>query len=263
MSLFGGAASLFDLTGRTAVVTGATRGIGLAIATALGEAGATVVISSETEADCQAVAASLKSQGVAALPIACDVSNSQAIKALVADATARCGGLDILVCNAGVEGPVGPIADAAPEAIDAVLAINLKSAITLTSAASPHMASKGGGSVILIASIAGLRGNKAIGVYGLTKAALAQLARNLAVEWGPSAVRVNAIAPGLIETDFSRGIMNNTAYLERRLGLTPLRRMGRPQEIAAAALFLAGDGGGFVTGQTLVVDGGTVISDGN
>lgn len=263
MSLTGATAALFDLDGKVAIVTGATRGIGLAIARALGEAGATVVISSENGTDCDEVAATLKAQGVRALAIPCDVSAPLAVKALVADAAATCGRLDILVCNAGIEGPVGPIADASAEAIDAVLAINLKSAIGLTNAALPHIAAQGGGAVILIASIAALRGNKAIGVYALTKAALAQLARNLAVEWGPSGVRVNAVAPGLIETDFSRGIMSNTVYLERRLGLTPLRRTGRPEEIGAAALFLAGAGGAFVTGQTLVVDGGTVISDGN
>jgi len=125
------------------------------------------------------------------------------------------------------------------------------------------MAARGRGSIVLLSSIAGLRGNAMLGHYGMTKAALAQLARNLAVEWGPSGVRANAIAPGLIATEWAGAILSSPDRAERRLGLTPLRRAGSPEEIAATALYLASDAGGFTTGQTIVVDGGTLISDGS
>ncbi len=263
MSLVGSTAALFDLMGRVAIVTGATRGIGLAIATALGEAGARVVISSEDPAACQQVAADLNERGIQAAPIACDLADSDQIAALVDQTLASFGRLDVLVCNGGIEGPVGPISAASEASIDLTLRINLLSAIDLTSAAAPHIAAQGGGSMILVSSIAGVRGNAALGVYGVTKAALAQLARNLAVEWGPKGVRVNALSPGLIETAFAKPILSQPDYLARRLSLTPLRRPGRPEEIAAAALFLAAPGGGFVTGHNLIIDGGTVISDGN
>ena len=263
MNLKGATGALFDLQGKVAIVTGATRGIGLAISTALGEAGASIVVSSETLSDCRATATDLVKLGINATPIACDLAAPEQIDALVAQTLAHLGRLDILVCNGGIEGPVGSIAQASAKAIDATFQVNLRSAISLTNAALPHIGAQGCGSVILISSIAGLRGNSAIGVYGMTKAALAQLARNLAVEWGPRGVRVNAISPGLIETAFAKPILDAPDYLARRLSLTPLRRPGRPEEIAAAALFLAAPGGAFVTGQNLIVDGGTVISDGN
>jgi NAD(P)-dependent dehydrogenase (short-subunit alcohol dehydrogenase family) len=125
------------------------------------------------------------------------------------------------------------------------------------------MAQRGGGSVILISSIAGLRGNKSIGLYGVSKAGLAQLARNLAVEWGPHGVRVNSLSPGLIRTPLSTGLMGDEAFLGRRLSLTPLRRVGEPEEIAGVVVLLASRAGGFITGQNLIIDGGTTISDGN
>jgi NAD(P)-dependent dehydrogenase (short-subunit alcohol dehydrogenase family) len=263
MTIRGGAAALFDLTGRVAIVTGATRGIGRAIGMALGEAGATVIVSSEDPAACAATAAEFAAAGIAADPVACDIGSPDAIRALIAAAVSRYERIDVLVCNAGIEGPVGPLGAIGDAEIDRAIAVNLRSAMTLTAHAIPHMAERDGGSVILISSIAGLRGNRSIGVYGITKAALAQLARNLAVEWGPQGVRVNCISPGLIATDFARTILGNETYLARRLSLTPLRRAGKAHEIAAAALFLAGDGGAFVTGHNLVVDGGTLISDGN
>jgi NAD(P)-dependent dehydrogenase (short-subunit alcohol dehydrogenase family) len=125
------------------------------------------------------------------------------------------------------------------------------------------MAEGGGGSVVLMASIAGVRGNKGLGLYGLSKAGLAQLARNLAVEWGPANIRVNAISPGVIQTEFARPLTDNPDVLQRRLALTPLRRVGRPEEVAALALLLAAPGGAFISGQNLIVDGGTTIGDGN
>lgn len=254
---------MFDLSGQVAIVTGSTRGIGRAIAQTLAEAGAHVVISSEDAAACSATVEEFVALELSATAVVCDLSQRGAIRDLVQITVQRYQRLNILVCNAGIEGPLGPLAQAGEADIQRTLDINLHSSITLTSAAIPHMVQQGGGSVILIASIAGVRGNRSIGMYGISKAALAQLGRNLAVEWGPQGVRANCISPGLIATDFSRGVMDNTAFMERRLSLTPLRRVGQPQEIAAAALFLASKGGAFVTGQNLIVDGGTVISDGN
>jgi NAD(P)-dependent dehydrogenase (short-subunit alcohol dehydrogenase family) len=254
---------LFDLSGRVALVTGATGGLGGAIAEAFAAHGATVLVS-DLEADrCEAVAARLRSPDRPAHGIAADMADGGSIDALVADALARCGRIDVLVCNAGVQGPAGPIAEADDADWQQVMDINLRSAVRLTARVMPGMAERGEGSVILMSSIAGLRGNKSIGLYGLSKAALAQLARNLAVEWGPKGVRVNAISPGLIGTPLAKGMLANAEFMQRRLSLTPLRRVGEAHEIAGVALMLASRAGGFVTGHNLVVDGGTTISDGS
>lgn len=248
---------LFNLSGRVAVVTGSTRGLGYAIAEAFVAHGAQVIVSSENADDTAAAAERLGAVG-----IACDVSNDAAIAALVAETTERFGGIDILVSNAGIHG--GPSADPLDmTGWDKVIAVNLRSMAVLTRHALPVMAGREGASVILTASIAGLRGNAKIDAYALAKAGVVQLARNLAVQWGPQGVRTNAIAPGLIETSFADGLIQNEAFMARRLQMTPLRRVGQPHEIAGAAVFLAAPAGGFVNGQVLVVDGGTVITDGS
>ncbi|HSG57564.1 MAG TPA: SDR family oxidoreductase, partial [Paracoccaceae bacterium] len=171
--------------------------------------------------------------------------------------------IDVLVCNAGIAGPPGPMHKLAEDDRRRLLAVNLEHPLILSSLIAPSMAARGGGSIVLMSSIAGMRGNAAIGMYGMTKAAVAQLARNLAVEWGPQGVRANAIAPGLIATDWAAAILADDSAAERRLGLTPLRRAGDPAEIAATALFLASQASSFITGQTIVADGGTLITDGN
>jgi NAD(P)-dependent dehydrogenase (short-subunit alcohol dehydrogenase family) len=256
--------SLFDLTGKTALVTGGSSGIGLAIAEAFLDLGARVMIAGD-----QAQALETERTRLDALhPGRCasrivDLSQREAAEALVDHAIATLGRLDILVSNAGIEGHVGPIGTVSSDLYHRTFAINLDAAVWLSSRAAPHMAGIGGGSILLMSSLSALRGNGAIGVYSLTKAALIQLARTLAVEWGPQNVRANAIVPGLIETPFARGLMSNPAFMQRRLQATPLRRVGQPQEIAATAAWLAGPGGGFVTGQAIVVDGGTIISDGS
>lgn len=254
---------LFDLSGKAALVTGATRGIGLAIAREYGRAGARLAITSENADDCLQVAAKLRHEGLSAEPFVANLGYQTEVDALSASVMERFGQIDVLVCNAGVAPHMGPLASASQVDWELTMTVNLRSAVWLTNALLPVMAGKGGGSVVLMASIAGVRGNKALGLYGLSKAALAQLARNLAVEWGPSNIRVNAISPGVIQTDFARPLTDRPNVMEKRLALTPLRRVGTPEEIAALALLLAAPGGAFITGQNLVVDGGTTISDGN
>ena len=143
------------------------------------------------------------------------------------------------------------------------MALNLQSAIYLTKLVIPQMQQRMDGSIIYLASIAGIRGNKSIGLYGISKAGLIQLARNLAVEFGPNNIRVNSISPGMIDTPFSQGLMSNDDFMKKRLALTPLRRVGTVEEIAGVAVMLASKAGGFITGQNIIVDGGTTISDGN
>lgn len=250
--------NLFDLSGKVAIVTGSTRGIGRAIALALRDAGARVVISSESEADTARAASELGAPGIAA-----DVTDAAALDRLVARTCGELGGLDILVCNAGITGRPGPFADVDMDDYDRVMALNLRSQVVLANLALPRMAERGGGAAILISSLSGLRGNGAINAYALSKAAVAQLARNLAVEWGPRNVRVNAISPGFIRTELSAPLLANEAFMARRMAMTPLRRPGETHEVAGAAVFLASAAGAFVTGHNLVVDGGTVISDGS
>ncbi|WLG53528.1 SDR family NAD(P)-dependent oxidoreductase [Pseudomonas sp. FP1742] len=254
---------LFGMAGKAALITGATRGIGLAIARAYGRAGARLAISSESLEDCTRVAATLTREGFDAWPIAADLSQQEDVVILAEAVLARFGILDALVCNAGIAPHMGPLATASDLDWDATLTVNLRSALWLTSAVLPAMAARGGGSVVLMASIAGVRGNKALGLYGISKAGLAQLARNLAVEWGPENIRINAISPGVIQTEFARPLTDNPEVMQRRMALTPLRRVGRPEEVAALALLLAAPGGAFISGQNIVVDGGTTIGDGN
>ena len=254
---------LFDLTGKVALVTGATQGLGLAIAEALAEQGARVLLSDLDVAACERVAAGMRSRGLQVDGHAADLAQVAALERLVAHVQAEFGGIDILVCNAGIQGHSGPLAAATDLDWQRVIEVNLRAAARLTTHLIPSMAARGGGSVVLMSSIAGLRGNGAIGLYGLSKAALAQLARNLAVEWGPQGVRVNAVSPGLIRTPLATGLLGDDAFMARRLQATPLRRIGEPQEIAGVVVMLVSQAGGFVTGQNLVVDGGTMISDGS
>lgn len=255
--------SLFSLKGQVALVTGATRGIGRAVAARMVEAGARVIVSSEDPEACKATATELSANGKQAIGIACDVSKRGEVEALCQRALAWQGHIDTVVCNAGVAPHMGPIGTASDAEWNLTMTVNLQSVLWLTTGLIPAMAARGGGAVIITASIAGVRGNKAIGLYGLSKAASAELARNLAVEWGPRNVRVNAISPGLIQTEFARPLLDNPEVMTRRLALTPLRRAGTPDEIAGVAVMLASPAGAFITGQNLIVDGGTTIGDGN
>lgn len=253
--------ALFSLEGQVALVTGAAQGLGHAIAAALGRQGAAVVLADLDLPACEGAAAGLRAEGIDALAVACDVGDAVAVERLAASAIAWRGRLDTLVCNAGIQGPAGPLAETSERDWDRVFEVNLRGAARLANHVLPVMAGQGGGSVVFMSSIAGLRGNRAIGLYGMSKAALSQLARNLAVEWGPAGIRVNAIAPGLIRTPLATSLLASDDFMARRLAMTPLRRVGEPHEIAGVAVMLASAAGGFITGQTLVVDGGTLISD--
>lgn len=248
----------FDLARKCALVTGSTRGIGRAIAEGLIAQGARVVISSEDAADTARVAAELAMPG-----LACDVADDAALANLVDFTASELGGIDILVCNAGITGAAGAFASIDMAEYARVMAINLRSQVVLCNLALPIMAARGGGSAILMSSLSGLRGNGAINAYALAKAGVAQLARNLAVEWGPRNVRVNAVSPGFIATELSRPLLEDAGFMARRMAATPLRRPGTVDEVAGAALFLASPAGAFVTGHNLVVDGGTLIGDGS
>lgn len=254
---------LFDLSGKVAIVTGSTRGIGLAVVEQFCSAGAACVISSEDAAAVETTASQLQSDGYRVVGQTCDVTSAAALATLVDRAVADYGGLDILVCNAGITGQAGPIIATNGDDYANVFDVNLHSMVTLANIAYPHLQARGGGSVILLASIAALRGNATINAYALAKAGVAQLARNLAVQWGSDNIRANAISPGFIRTELSMPLLQDDAFMKRRMQMTPLRRPGEVSEIAGCAHFLASSAGAFVTGHNLVADGGTSISDGS
>ncbi|MBS99840.1 MAG: short-chain dehydrogenase [Oceanospirillaceae bacterium] len=254
---------LFDLTGKGALLTGATAGMGLAMARALGQAGARVAICGLDADETDSAVHALLGEGIVVHSFTCDVGDRPQVERLYRVALAALGQIDILICNAGFAPPPGSLLDIDDEQWLRTQRINLQSPHWLTSLAIPAMAERRDGVVILTASLSSVRGNKALGLYGITKAGVAQLARNLAVEWGPHNVRVNAISPGVIRTRFAGPMLDNPALMEKRMALTPLRRVGEPEEIAGVVLMLASRAGGFITGQNLIVDGGTTISDGN
>ena len=253
--------SLFSLDGKVAVITGSSRGIGKAIAQRMAEAGARVVISSRKAEACEVVAAAINAahgEG-RALAIPANISSKNELKFLADEATRQLGAIDILVCNAASNPYYGPMAGIEDDQFRKILENNVISNHWLINFTVPQMIARRGGAIIIVSSIGGLRGSSVIGAYNISKAADFQLARNLAVEYGPHNVRVNCIAPGLIKTDFARALWDNPETLARATATTPLRRIGEPDEIAGAAVFLASQAGSFMTGQALVVDGGATI----
>jgi NAD(P)-dependent dehydrogenase (short-subunit alcohol dehydrogenase family) len=254
------AASPFRLDEKVAVVTGSSRGIGRSIVESMASLGAKVVVSSRKAEACEAVVSGIRAQGGQAITVACNVSRKPEVENLVAAAIKQWSRIDILVCNAAVNPAYGPLANLTDEVFDKIMGANVKGNLWLCNLVIPGMAERGDGAVIIISSIAGLRASPNLGGYGISKAADFSLARNLAVEWGPRNVRVNCIAPGLIQTDFARALWENPERLAKRNEETPLRRIGQPHEIGPIAAFLASPAASYITGQVIVADGGITIA---
>ena len=253
--------NLFDLDGKVAVITGSSRGIGRAIAQRLADHGARVVISSRKAAPCAEVAEAINAQHGAgrAIVVPANISSKEELQHLVDETMTQFGRIDILVCNAASNPYYGPMAGISDEQFRKVLDNNIVANHWLIAMVAPQMIQRRDGSIIIVSSIGGLRGTPNIGAYGISKAADMALARNLAHEFGPHNVRVNCIAPGLVKTDFARALWEDEAALAQRNASTPLRRIGEPDEIAGAAVYLASRAGSFMTGQALVIDGGVTI----
>jgi len=253
-------ASLFDLTGKVAIVTGSTKGIGLGIAARFAEHGARVAISSRRQADCEAVARTLNErQGrEIALPVAADLADPASLEQLVAATVDRWGALDALVLNAAKADVQGLEADTPPDVFAEMLTVNIVNNFRLANAAFPHLRVQGG-SVTFITSIAATGPSLAAAAYGIAKRGLHQLVDNLALEWGDHGIRVNAIAPGVTVSENTRILWQNEQVRTALSAATPLGRMGEPDDVAACAVYLASQGGAFVTGQTIVVDGGMTL----
>jgi NAD(P)-dependent dehydrogenase (short-subunit alcohol dehydrogenase family) len=252
---------MFDLNGKVAVITGSSRGIGLAIARRMAEFGAKVAISSRKPDACAAAAESIKSSGGTALAFAANISEKAELQALVDRTLSEWGRIDILVCNAAVNPHYGPLRTIEDSAFDKIMASNVRSNLWLCNMVIPQMAQRNDGCVIVVSSIAALKGNVALGAYGISKAADLELVRNLAVEWGASNVRVNALAPAIVRTDFARKLWENPDIYAKAVARYPLGRIGEPDDVAGAAIFLASRAGAFITGQTIVIDGGVTIAD--
>lgn len=252
---------MFDLTGKVAVVTGSSRGIGRSIAQCMARAGARIVVSSRKIEACQAVADAIGAEGGEAVACACNVSDKTQLQALVDAAVQTWGRLDILVCNAAVNPYYGPMLEMPDEAYEKILNCNVKANFLLCNMAVPHMVRGGEGSILIVSSIGGNQGSATLGVYGISKAADFALTRNLAIEHGPKGVRANCIAPGLIKTDFSRALWQNPQLLKNVEEGTPVRRIGQPDDIGGVAVFLASRAAAYITGQTLVVDGGITVRE--
>ena len=251
---------LFDLRGKVAVVTGSTKGIGKAMAERMAEHGAKVVISSRKADVCDEVAAAINAKGGEAIAVPCNISDQSQLEVLVNKTVAAWGGIDILVCNAAANPYYGPMADVPEAAYDKTMENNIKRNLWLCNMVLPGMAERGGGSVIIVSSIGGLKGSDNLGIYCISKAADMQLVRNLAVEWGDRGIRANAIAPGLVKTDFARALYEDPERSKRAAAAHALLRLGEPDDIAGIGVYLAAPAGRWTTGQTFVIDGGSIIT---
>jgi len=253
---------MFGLAGKTALITGGTRGIGRATAEAMARAGANVVVSSRKQDACDEAAKAIIDAGGKAVGIPCNVSNIAEIEALVKGAMDAFGQIDILVCNAAVNPYMGPLKDIDDEAYDKILTTNVKNVLKLCNLVIPGMAERRDGAVVIVSSIAATKGSRSLGAYAISKAADVQLARNLAIEWGLSNIRVNAVLPGLVKTDMARALWDNPETAAKAMEGYPIGRLGEPEDLAGAILFLASPAASWITGQALPVDGGATIAGG-
>ena len=253
---------LFDLSGKVALVTGSTKGIGEAIVRRMAEHGAKVVVSSRKADACEKVATEINQArgALVAAPIAANINYKEQLQMLVAKTRELWGQIDILVCNAALNPYYGPQMETPDETFDKVMGANIRSNHWLCQLVLPEMVERKDGAIIIVSSIGGLRGSPVLGAYCISKAADMQLARNIAVEYGPHNIRANCIAPGLVRTDFARALWENPDTYKATTARAPLRRIGEPDEIAGAAIFLASKAGSFTTGQTIVCDGGVTVS---
>lgn len=254
--------SLFDMSGKSVIITGSSRGIGRAIAEEMADQGARVVISSRKPEPCAEVADAINAKhgDGTAISVPANISSKEDLQNLVDTTMAAFGKVDVLVCNAASNPYYGPMAGITDDQFEKVLQNNIISNHWLMQMVLPQMVERKDGAIVLVSSIGGLKGSPIIGAYNISKAADFQLARNLATEYGKHNIRVNCIAPGLIKTDFARALWENPDNLKRSLASTPMARIGEPEEIAGAAVFLASKAGAYVNGQMIVVDGGTTIS---
>ena len=252
---------MFDLTGKTAVITGSSKGIGKSIAMQMALQGAKVVVSSRKADVCEETAAEINNacegQEGEAIVIPCNISDKAAMQMLVDETRNQFGKIDILVCNAATNPFFGSLLDIPEEAFDKVMNNNIKSNHLLCNMVLPEMIERKDGNIIIVSSVGGLRGSSVLGAYDISKAADIMLVKNLAIEFGPHNVRTNAIAPGLFRTDFAKALWENPDILKQSTATCPLRRIGEPDEIGGAAVFLASSAGSFVNGHTLVIDGGS------
>jgi NAD(P)-dependent dehydrogenase (short-subunit alcohol dehydrogenase family) len=258
--------SLFDLTGRVAVITGSSRGIGRATAERLAEQGANVVISSRKLQACQAVADGINArrapgrQGGSAIAVDANISSKEALTHLVERTREAFGRIDILVCNAATNVHFGPLSSIKDEQFRKILDNNILSNHWLIQSVVPEMIARRDGAIVIVSSIGGLRGSPIIGAYNISKAADFQLARNLAVELGPHNIRINCVAPGVIRTDFARALWDNPKIAKAVEAGMPLGRIGEADDVAGAIVFLGSPAARYITGQKIVVDGGTLIA---
>jgi len=250
----------FDLTGKVAIVTGSSRGIGRSIAEHLAAAGARVVVSSRKAPACEEVAQAIRTAGGEAIAIPANIGDKGQLENLVKETRRHLDKVDVLVCNAASNPYYGPMAQMPDDAFNKILQNNVVSNHWLANLVLPEMAQRKDGTVIIVSSIGGFKGTGVLGAYAISKAADMQLARNLAVEWGRHNVRINCIAPGLVKTDFARALWENPETLRHYETLTPLGRIGEPDDIGGIAAFLASPAAGFITGQTIVADGGVTIA---
>lgn len=247
---------------RVAIITGSSRGIGRAAATLLAERGWSVVISSRNQDSCEAVADSLRASGGDALAIACHIGREDQLATLVDRTVSQFGRLDALVLNAASNPVYGASDQVDLKAFDVIMHNNVYGSMRLAHLGRPHLARSGGGSVVLVSSIAGQFGNRLIGAYGLSKAAENQLVRNLALEFGGDGIRVNAVAPGLVRTDFAQALLENESMVKYFEKTTPLGRLAEPEDIGRVIAFLAGDDSRWLSGQVLTADGGLSVTGG-